>query len=52
MHAPRTIYLNAIENILRYLKGTLGKGILMTNNNSNDVCGDSDADWTGSYDRK
>jgi hypothetical protein len=52
MHAPRTTHLNAIERILRYLKGTPGKGILMTNNNSNDVCGYSDADWAGSYDRK
>jgi hypothetical protein len=24
----------------------------MTNNNSNDVCDYSDADWAGSYDRK
>jgi hypothetical protein len=35
-----------------YLKGTPGKGILMKNNNFNEVCGYSDADWAGSFDRK
>jgi hypothetical protein len=52
MHTPRTTHLNVIEMILRYLKGTPRKEILMTNNNSNDVCGYSDVDWAGSYDRK
>jgi hypothetical protein len=52
MHAPRTTHLIAIERILRYLKGTPGKGILMTNNNYNDVCSYSDADWAESFDQK
>jgi hypothetical protein len=34
------------------LKGTTGKGILMKNNNSNDVCGYSDTDWVESFDQK
>jgi hypothetical protein len=52
MHFPRTPHLEAINKILRYLKGTPGKRICMKNNNSNDVCGYSDADWAGSFDRK
>jgi Reverse transcriptase (RNA-dependent DNA polymerase) len=52
MHAPRTPHLEAINRILRYLKGTPGKGVWMKNNNSNEICGYSDADWAGSYDRK
>ena len=52
MHALITPYLEAINRILRYLKRTPGKGILMKNNNSNDLCGYSDADWAGSFDRK
>jgi hypothetical protein len=52
MHSPRTQHLKAINRVLRYLKGTPGKGIWMKNNNSNEICGYSDADWAGSFDRK
>ena len=52
MHSPKTSHLEAINKILRYLKRTPGKGILMKNNNSNDICGYSDADYAGSFDRK
>jgi hypothetical protein len=52
MHAPRTPHLEVIMKILRYLKGTPGKEILMKNNNSTEVCGYSDADWAGSFDGK
>jgi hypothetical protein len=52
MHASRTTHVNAIYRILRYLKGTPGKGIWIKNNKSNDVCGYSDADWAESFDRK
>jgi muramoyltetrapeptide carboxypeptidase LdcA involved in peptidoglycan recycling len=52
MHAPRTPHLDAINRILRYLKGSPGKGILMKRNNTNDICGYSDADWAESFDRK
>ena len=52
MHSPRTPHLEAINKILRYLKGNPGMGIWMKNNNSNTICGYSDADWAGSFDRK
>jgi hypothetical protein len=38
--------------VLRYLKGTPGKGIWMKNNNSNEIYGYSNADWAGSFDQK
>jgi Reverse transcriptase (RNA-dependent DNA polymerase) len=52
MHSPRTPHLDAVNRILRYLKGTPGKGIWMKRNNTNVICGYSDADWAGSFDRK
>ena len=44
--------MDAINRILRYLKGTPGKGIWMRRNKTYDVCGYSDADWAGAFDRK
>jgi hypothetical protein len=44
MHAPKTCHLEAINKILRYLKETYGKRILMKNNKSNEVCGYTNAD--------
>jgi hypothetical protein len=52
MHSPRTCHVDAIDKILRYLKSTSGKGIWFKNNNSNEICGYSDADWVRSFDRK
>jgi hypothetical protein len=50
MHAPRISFVNTIERILRYLKGTHVKRILMKNNNYNDICGYSDSDLAESFD--
>jgi hypothetical protein len=52
MHSPRTTHLNAIDRILRYLKGTPGMGVWMKNNNYNDICAYSNADWAESFERK
>jgi Reverse transcriptase (RNA-dependent DNA polymerase) len=52
MHLPRSPHLDAVNRILRYLKGTPGKGIWIKRNNTNAICGYSDADWAGSFDRK
>jgi Reverse transcriptase (RNA-dependent DNA polymerase) len=52
MHASRTPHLDAINRILRYLKGSPGKGIWMKKNNTNAIYGYFDADWAGSFDRK
>jgi hypothetical protein len=52
MHAPRAVYIDAIDRILRFLKGTPEKGIRKKCNNSNEVCDYSDADWAGNFNRK
>jgi hypothetical protein len=52
MHAPRTPHLDTINRILRYLKGSPGKGIWMNRNNTNTICGYFDADWAENFDRK
>jgi hypothetical protein len=44
MHAQMIPHLEVVTKILRYLKGTPGKEILIKNNNSNDACDYSDAD--------
>ncbi|KAL1203340.1 Retrovirus-related Pol polyprotein from transposon RE1 [Cardamine amara subsp. amara] len=36
-----------VDRILRYLKGTPGKGIWMGRNNSTDIVGYCDSDWAG-----
>jgi hypothetical protein len=53
MHAPTQAHMQIVKRILRYLKGSIGRGILMRNNNHTRIMGYSDADWAGSaYDRK
>jgi hypothetical protein len=50
MHAARTPYLEVINKILRYLKGTPEKGIFMRNNNTNKIYGYSNVDRACSFD--
>jgi hypothetical protein len=45
MYSPRTPYLDVVNKILRYLKGTPGKKIWMKKNDINAICNYSDADW-------
>ncbi|CAL2278947.1 unnamed protein product [Prunus armeniaca] len=53
MHSPRSTHLQAVKRILRYLKGSIGRGILMRKNGTNRIIGYSDADWAGcQIDRK
>jgi hypothetical protein len=52
MSAPKIYHLEAIDKILRYLKGTPKNKIFMKNNKSNELCGYTNADWTESFDRK
>jgi hypothetical protein len=44
IHVPRTPHLDAINRILRYLKGSPEKKIWMKKNNTNTIYGYSDAD--------
>ena len=50
MHDPRTTHLEVVHRILRYLKGTPGKGLWFRKNQHLDVEGYCDADWASSVD--
>jgi hypothetical protein len=52
MYAPRVSHLNAINRIIRYLKGTPGQEIWMKKNKTSDMVSFSDVDWADSCDRK
>ncbi|KAM2140366.1 hypothetical protein ACFX1Q_006779 [Malus domestica] len=53
MHSPTMEHFNLVKSILRYLKGYVGRGIIMKNNASTQITGYCDADWAGnSIDRK
>ncbi|XP_070675610.1 uncharacterized mitochondrial protein AtMg00810-like [Malus domestica] len=53
MHAPTIQHFQLVKRILRYLKGSLDKGILMSNHQSTEISAYNDADWAGSQiDRK
>lgn len=45
MHDPRKDQLDAVYQILRYLKGALGKGLLLKNNSHLGIEDYSDSDW-------
>ena len=48
MHSPRKKHLDAVNQILRYLKGTPGKGLLFSKSENRSVECFADADWAGS----
>jgi hypothetical protein len=50
MHDPRSGHMEAVHRILRYLKGTPGKGLMFKSNRHLDVDGYSDADWANCLD--
>ncbi|XP_070677808.1 uncharacterized mitochondrial protein AtMg00810-like [Malus domestica] len=53
MHSPTMDHLQVVKRILRYLKGSVGHGILMQNNAHTQILGYTDADWAGNpLDRK
>ncbi|KAM1278430.1 hypothetical protein ACFX2J_030451 [Malus domestica] len=53
MHSPMVDHLNIVKRVLCYLKGSIGQGIIMPNNNSTAISGYTDADWAkNALDRK
>jgi Reverse transcriptase (RNA-dependent DNA polymerase) len=53
MHNPSEDHMNAVIRIIRYLKGSPGKGIQFRKNGRSDIMGYTDADWAGNIiDRK
>ncbi|KAJ9551410.1 hypothetical protein OSB04_015455 [Centaurea solstitialis] len=47
MQSPHTAHLDAAHRVLRYLKGTISKGILLSSASSLHLSGFSDSDWLG-----
>ncbi|XP_071738734.1 uncharacterized mitochondrial protein AtMg00810-like [Rutidosis leptorrhynchoides] len=47
LSSPRTSHWNAVTHILKYLKGTPGRGILYQNHGHHTIEGFSDADYNG-----
>jgi hypothetical protein len=43
MHAPTVQHLGMVKHILRYLKGTISRGIIMTPNGHNNIMGYTDS---------
>ncbi|XP_050157515.1 uncharacterized mitochondrial protein AtMg00810-like [Malus sylvestris] len=53
MHYPTLVHWEIVKIILRYLKGSVGRGILMKKNGSNHIMAYTDVDWAGNtLDRK
>lgn len=48
MHAPTIRHQNAVDQILRYLKGTPGKGMLYKKTENRKIEGFTDANWSDS----
>ncbi|CAN1141771.1 Retrovirus-related Pol polyprotein from transposon TNT 1-94 [Linum perenne] len=47
MHAPGAIHFDAVYRILRYLKGSPGKGLMFKKRNGLQIEAYTDADWAG-----
>jgi hypothetical protein len=52
MHAPREPHLAAMKRLLRYLRGTIGYGLLLSRSSSADLVVYTDADWAGCPDTR
>jgi Reverse transcriptase (RNA-dependent DNA polymerase) len=53
MHSPSEEHMDAVMRILRYLKGSPGRGIMFEKHGHLEIAGYTDADWAGSVcDRK
>ncbi|CAL2240436.1 unnamed protein product [Prunus armeniaca] len=53
MQSPTVKHLNLVKRILRYLKGSVGRDIIMKKNENTQIIGYCDADWAGNaIDRK
>ena len=48
MHSPRVSHMQAAHKVLRYLKGTVGRGLLFRHNNALRFEVYTDADYAGS----
>ncbi|XP_066311227.1 secreted RxLR effector protein 161-like [Miscanthus floridulus] len=52
MHSPRTAHWNLVKRILRYLRGTINHGLVISASPSTDLKAYSDEDWGGCPDTR
>uniref|UniRef100_A0A803N8N3 Reverse transcriptase Ty1/copia-type domain-containing protein n=1 Tax=Chenopodium quinoa TaxID=63459 RepID=A0A803N8N3_CHEQI len=52
MHKPQSQHLEAVYRTLRYLKGTLGRGVMFEKHGHLDLHAFTDADWGGDRDSR
>ena len=53
MHSPSSVHMKLVTRVLRYLKGSAGRGIHMNRHDHHEILGYTDADWAGNaLDRK
>ncbi|KAL5722154.1 hypothetical protein ACHQM5_005711 [Ranunculus cassubicifolius] len=52
MNSPTDTHFLAVKRILRYLKGTLGRGLFFDTNSPYQLQAFSDADWAGNPDTR
>ena len=52
MHTPYEEHMELAYRILKYLKGTVGKGLYFAKNEARIVEAYTDVDWVGSMDDK
>ena len=50
MHKPTTEHWQAVKCVLRYLSGTMTRGIFLSANNTPHLHAFTDADWAGNKD--
>ena len=48
LNSPCESHWDAVTRILRYIKGSPGKGLLYENKGNRDIVAYTDADWAGS----
>ena len=47
VRVPTVFHLSLVKRILRYLKGSASRGIVMTNHDHTQIIGYSDSNWVG-----
>jgi hypothetical protein len=47
MHDPRESHLAALKRLLRYIRGTIGFGLVLHRSSPAELVVYTDADWTG-----
>ncbi|KAL8129094.1 hypothetical protein V2J09_018249 [Rumex salicifolius] len=52
LHDPREAHLSALKRVLRYVKGSLSLGLLISPGSSDQLTAYSDADWVGCPDSR